>query len=163
MDMILKINNVSYLLHSVLIPQWYEFYRLAETVEASCKDDSGLDYRQDLDFAVSSGTIRYVDPSTSQIALDREFGRPTVEIVMKASSRPSPGLTERRTIVRIPPKTNVQTRPSEVAIMTQPVWSVSVTTTKGGDCPGGTEKTEVAVEADMSTSEEQSNSGVPQR
>lgn len=71
---------------------------------------------------------------------------------MKASSRPSPGLTERRTMARTPPKTKVQTRPSEVAIMIQPVWSVSVTTTKGGDCPGGTEKAKVGVEADMSTS-----------
>lgn len=126
--MILRIHIVSYLLHFVLIPQWYEFYRLAETVGASCKDDSGLDYRQDLDFAVSGGTIRYVDSSTSQIALDRKFGRLTVETAMKASSRPSPGVTERRTIARIPPKTKVLTRPSEVAIMIQAVWSVSVTT-----------------------------------
>lgn len=74
MDMILRINVVSYLLHFVLIPQWYEFYRLAETVGASCKDDSGLDYRQDLDFAVSGGTIRSVDSSTSQLPSTASLG-----------------------------------------------------------------------------------------
>jgi hypothetical protein len=52
----------------------------------------------------------------------------------------------------MPPNIKTQDRPRAVAIMIHAVWSVSVTTEKGGYCPGGTEKPELELELDMAES-----------
>ena len=79
----------------------------------------------------------------------REFESLTVEAARKASSSPNLGLAEHRTNILMPPKSKEQDRPRAAAIMIHAVWSVSVTTEKGGYCPGGTEKPELGLELDM--------------
>ena len=85
------------------------------------------------------------------------FERLTVEAARKASSSPNLGLTVHRTNILMPPKSKAQDRPRAEAIMIHAVWSVLVTTEKGGYCPEGTEKPglelELELELDMTESE----------
>jgi hypothetical protein len=83
----------------------------------------------------------------------RNFERLTVEAARKTSSSPNLGLTMHRTNILMPPKSKGQDRSRAVAIMIHAVWSVSVTTEKGGYCPGGTERPELELELDMTESE----------
>jgi hypothetical protein len=83
----------------------------------------------------------------------QNFERLTVEAARKASSSPNLGLTVHRTNILMLPNSKAQDRPRAVAIMIHAVWSVSVTTEKGGYCPGGTEKPELELELDMTESE----------
>lgn len=79
----------------------------------------------------------------------RNFESLTVEAARKASSSPNIGLAVHRTNILMAPKSKEQDRPRAVAIMIHAVWSVSVTTEKGGYCPGGTEKPEVELELEL--------------
>jgi len=57
-----------------------------------------------------------------------------------------------RTNILMPLNSETQDSPRAVAIMIHAVWSVSVTTEKGGYCPGGTETPELGLGLDMTES-----------
>ena len=77
--------------------------------------------------------------------------RLTVAAARHASSMPMPGLTPQRINNLMAAKSNVQVRPRAVAMMSHAVWSVSVTTAKGGEYPGGILRPEL--EPDITNSE----------
>lgn len=72
--------------------------------------------------------------------------RPTVANPRKRSSRPKGGAIVNLTQTLMKENSKTQDKPNAAAMIIHALWSVSVTTAKGGDCPSGT------VGADMTSS-----------